>query len=84
MFAPTRLVLAFLAVLGAVSLLIFHLVDVVEAASVLFRLHFLLGGRRDHIIALEVVDVAVLGVELSLHLLDFLGHRCLSHPSLFL
>ena len=84
MLAPARLVLAFLAVLGAISGFVLHLVDVVVAARVHLIGLLLLHGRGNDIIAAEVVDVAVLGAELGLHLLDLGDHLGLAPVCLFL
>jgi len=59
--APAGLVLALLAVLAAVSGIIFHLVDVIEATSVSLIKFFSHSGCRYDIIVAEVVNVAVLG-----------------------
>ena len=71
MLAPARLVLALLAVLAAVGQLVFHLVNVVEAARVVLIIHILLSGSGDDISMSEVVEVTILLGQQGLVLLDF-------------
>ena len=58
--APARLVLALLAILAAVGGLVFHLIDVVKATSVVLLVLLKLSGGSDYVVPLKVVDVAVL------------------------
>ena len=83
-FAPARLIFAFLTVLAAICIWIIHLVHVVEAARNMFFFLFRDSGRCNYIIPPKVINVAVLRVQLRLHLLDFCDDRCLCLPSFFL
>ncbi len=84
MLAPTRLVLALGAVVGPVLSLVVHLINVVEALGLLLLLD-LSGGLLLHDIVLpEVVQVAVLRLELVFELSDLLLSGRLGLTVLFL